>query len=180
MRLSVKAVWQVLVVVGVLWGAQNGSAQTPAGSTGQCNDGSYTSAAKKWQACRGHQGVKSWFAEAGQAAPASAAAPAMAAKPAGNAPTPAQAAAPATPASAPAAAAATSSGGKRLSPAQRAASTPQAAGGGGGKVWVNTETKVYHCEGTTFYGKTKAGQYMTEAEAKAAGARPDRNKPCSK
>jgi hypothetical protein len=46
---------------------------------------------------------------------------------------------------------------------------PQAAGGGGGKVWVNTSTKVFHKEGDPWYGKTKHGQFMTETDATKAG-----------
>ena len=45
------------------------------------------------------------------------------------------------------------------------ASRSPAAGGGHGLVWVNTETHVYHREGSRFYGTTKKGKYMTEAEA---------------
>ncbi len=37
-----------------------------------------------------------------------------------------------------------------------------------GKVWVNTETGVYHKK-DAWYGKTKKGKFMTESEAKAAG-----------
>lgn len=43
-----------------------------------------------------------------------------------------------------------------------------AAAKASGKVWVNTETGVYH-KGGRWYGKTKKGKFMTEAEAKAAG-----------
>lgn len=51
------------------------------------------------------------------------------------------------------------------------ANATPAPGGGNGQVWVNTETKVYHKEGSRFYGKTKQGKYMTEEEARKAGYR---------
>jgi hypothetical protein len=54
-----------------------------------------------------------------------------------------------------------------------------AAGGGAGKVWVNTDSKVYHCSGTRYYGKTKTGEYMSESEAKSKGNRADHNKACT-
>ncbi|CAN5619383.1 DUF3761 domain-containing protein [soil metagenome] len=52
--------------------------------------------------------------------------------------------------------------------------------GGSGQVWVNLGTKVYHCPGSHFYGTTKDGKYMSEADAKAMGARADHNRPCVK
>ena len=52
-------------------------------------------------------------------------------------------------------------------------------GGGPGMVWVNSASKVYHCPNDRWYGKTKAGEYMTEADAKAKGNHADHNKPCS-
>ena len=66
------------------------------------------------------------------------------------------------------------------SAAKTAAPTTAAAGGGDGKVWVNTKSKTYHCEGTKFYGKTKVGEYMTEADAKAKGNHADHGKACAK
>jgi hypothetical protein len=58
---------------------------------------------------------------------------------------------------------------------QRAAPNP----GGAGQVWVNTASKVYHCPGDRWYGKTKHGNYMSEAAARAQGVRPDHGKACT-
>jgi len=44
-----------------------------------------------------------------------------------------------------------------------------------GMVWVNTETKIYHTEGSRWYGKTKEGKWMTEAEAIKDGNRAAKN-----
>jgi hypothetical protein len=52
-------------------------------------------------------------------------------------------------------------------PATSQRATPAPAGPG--QVWVNTASKVYHCPGTRWYGKTKQGSYMSEAEAHAQG-----------
>ena len=56
----------------------------------------------------------------------------------------------------------------RPAPAAQATYTPPPAAG---MVWVNLESKVYHKEGDRWYGKTKNGKYMTEADAIAAGYR---------
>lgn len=156
-------------------------AGAPAGAMGICRDGTYSMAASKSGACNGHKGVQTWYAAAAAkapvatatahtAAPAAVPVPAPAAKPAATmvAPTPAPAA--------PAVKTASARGG----PAAAAAGKTAAPGGGPGLVWVNSESKVYHCYGTTFYGKTKAGSYMSEADAKAKGAHGDRGQSCSK
>jgi len=50
--------------------------------------------------------------------------------------------------------------------------TAQSAGNPTVKVWVNTNSGVYHCPGTRWYGKTKSGQFMTQREAQSKGYRP--------
>ena len=141
--------------------AAQAPASAPAGSTGLCNDGTYSSSATKRGACSGHKGVQTWYGASGTSAPA--AAPTAAATPA------APAAASAAPAPAPAAA------------APKETSKPvaaQASGGGPGLVWVNTRSNVYHCPSDPYYGKTKSGAYMSEADALAKGAHADHGKAC--
>jgi hypothetical protein len=43
------------------------------------------------------------------------------------------------------------------------------------QVWVNTASGVYHYPGTRWYGNTKQGKFMSEAEARAHGFRPALN-----
>jgi hypothetical protein len=132
-------------------------AQAPTGSTGECKDGTYSSAEKKRGACAGHGGVKDWYAEKKAAA------------------TPSKA-----PAAAPAAAAAPTAAAP-MAPAAKSEAMPAAPapGGGAGKVWVNTASHVYHCSNDKWYGKTKKGEYMSEADAKAKGNHAERGKTCS-
>ena len=160
-----------LFAVPVLYAQQ---ASAPAGSTGQCKDGSYSSAAAKKGACRGHKGVQEWYATAG-ARGTSAAKPAAAAKVA-----PAAAAAPMAPAATPTAAApAVTRRGAAASHAMPAPAANAAPGGGPGMVWVNASSKVYHCSTDKWYGKTKQGSYMSEADARAKGNHAEHGKSCT-
>jgi len=164
------AVMAACLLAGPAVFAQQASA--PAGSTGQCKDGSYTDHATKKGACSGHKGVKEWYAAAAAAAAAAPAAAPAAAAPAAPAPTPQ--AAPAA-ASAPAAAAAP----KKPMLMPPSPNSQPAPGGGPGMVWVNASSKVYHCPSDKWYGKTKQGSYMSEADAKAKGYHGDHGKACT-
>lgn len=117
-----------------------------------CKDGTTFTGKSKSGACSGHKGVKEW----------------------------ATSAAPAAKADAPVATAAPAATSKATTAASKTSAMPTAAAGGGaGKVWVNDKSNVYHCFGTKYYGKTKSGSYMTEAEAKAKGGHADHGKACS-
>jgi Protein of unknown function (DUF3761) len=145
-------------------------AGAPAGSTALCKDGTYYSGEAKRGACGGHKGIKTWYGPA-----AAGAAPAAGASPAAAKDQPAKATAKEQvkdqAANAPA---------KEQTPPAPSKKTAQAAapGGGPGQVWANASTKVYHCQGDRWYGKTKEGEYMSEADAKGKGFHPDHGKAC--
>jgi hypothetical protein len=40
-----------------------------------------------------------------------------------------------------------------------------------GMVWVNLDSRIFHREGDPWYGRTKHGQYLSEADALKAGYR---------
>jgi hypothetical protein len=118
--------------------------------TATCKDGTNFSGTKRSGACRGHGGVKEFTDEATPAT-APSTPPASTTKPASQVAT--------------------------AKPAAQPMSPPPS--GSAGQVWVNTASKVYHCPGTEWFGKTKKGEYMSESAAKADGARPDHGKVCS-
>lgn len=139
-------------------------AGAPAGTMGLCKDGSYSDSAEKKGACRGHKGVKDWYGD--DAAP-------VAAPPRANVTS--------TTMAPPAANTTTSTKTATPAVAGRTSGEPMvpAAGGGPGKVWANSGTKVYHCSGDKYYGTTKHGEYMSEADAKTKGYHADHGKACS-
>ena len=141
--------------------AQPLPAGAPAGTTVECKDGSFAAPEAKSGACSGHKGIKTWYGKAdAKAASVAPAVETQSAKVSSTNVAPSTGKASKTPAV--------------QDPSQMAA----APGGGAGKVWVNESSKVYHCEGDRYYGKTKRGEYMTEADAKAKGARAAYKKTC--
>ncbi|MBT1539011.1 signal peptide protein [Ralstonia solanacearum] len=166
MKLSALMFSMAALLAGSAYAQTPAPATAPATTSGAvhavCKDGTPYSGATLKGACRGHGGVDK-KASAADAAPA-ASAPAAAAAPA-----PAKPAAPMAPAT--------------PTPAATAPTAPAATaapGGGADKVWANAATKVYHCPGDRYYGKTKQGSYMSEADAKAQGMHPSHGKVCAK
>jgi hypothetical protein len=155
--------------------AKSTAATNDAGSgtpIAKCKDGTTFNGTSHRGACRGHKGVDTWLDE--PAAGGAAASPKTS-----TTSTSAKAPPPAAPASAPSMApSSTPSAAKTASPPTPSSEIKAQAGGGAGKVWVNSGTKVYHCQDDQWYGKTKEGSYMTEAQAKAAGNRASRGKDC--
>lgn len=182
--------------VGALLGT-GAYAAPPAGAIAQCKDGTYFTGTEHKGACKGHQGVKEWLDKDKAAPPAAAGAAANDAATTTKSKT-TKKAADTTAAAAPAAAATAAPAATKTPPAApvatpkppaSTATTPhtpptpasqiaQKPGGGPGLVWVNAGSKVYHCPGDEWYGKTKEGSYMTEAAAKAAGNHADHGKEC--
>ena len=84
--------------------------------------------------------------------------------------------APAAPATAPAAPAKAA----KAAPAGAASANDIAEAAAKGLVWVNTDSKVYHNKDGKFYGKTKQGKFMAEADAQKAGYRAAKVSPIGK
>ncbi len=68
----------------------------------------------------------------------------------------------------------------KATPAATTAKPAPAKQGGPGQVWVNANSKVYHCPSDKYYGNTKAGSYMSEADAVKQGNHPSEGKACRK
>ena len=136
--------------------ATAGNATAPAATSkplvhAVCKDGSAFEGDSMKGACSGHGGIDKKATKASNSS-----SPAASTKPAAGVAT-------ATPAS--------------KSPTT--APMAQAPGGGAGKVWANDSTKVYHCANDKYYGKTKRGEYMSEADAKSKGFHADHGKACA-
>jgi hypothetical protein len=107
--------------------------------------------------------------------------PAAASKPKPTKSTPASSASAASPSQPAPVAAAAPAAQPAPTPAKATAASSSASAGtpGPGQVWVNLDSGVYHYANSRYYGKTKSGKYMSEADAMKAGyhAAKDEKKP---
>jgi hypothetical protein len=62
--------------------------------------------------------------------------------------------------------------GPTLTPSLAVQAPNQELGNQSIRVWVNTNSGVYHCPGTRWYGRTKEGVFITQREALEKGNRP--------
>jgi hypothetical protein len=151
-------------------------ADAPAGTTGLCKDGTYWDGATKKGACKGHKGVKEWYAAKDAKADKAEKAKSAKAEKAEKADKMGKAE------KADKMGMAEKSDkmekADKADKMEKAEARAAAPGGGAGKVWVNTDSKVYHCQDDRWYGKTKQGEYMSEAEANAKGFHADHGKAC--
>jgi hypothetical protein len=46
------------------------------------------------------------------------------------------------------------------------------------RVWLNLNSRVYHCPGSATYGRTARGEYLREGEARRRGGRPAGGRTC--
>ena len=180
MRKYASLVWGTLAAAALL-AVPGANAFADTSSPVTCKDGTSSPHGGRG-ACSGHGGIdKAATAAAGAGGASSGGSTGATSSTGSTAPNSTSSSAPAAPAApAPASTSsthppATQTTTSKAPPASQAA----APGGGPGMVWVNTASKVYHCPSDRYYGKTKAGEYMTEADAKAKGNRADHNKPCS-
>jgi len=123
--------------------------EPPAGATGVCNDGTYSTAHLERGACSHHGGVKEWYP-----APKTQAKRENTGQGDGKAST-------------------------GISVEKKESNAQRSERAAAGRVWVNTDSMVYHCAGDTWYGHTKKGEYMSESQARSQGARPARGKACA-